>query len=140
MPYEYTYKSYISQKQESYLNILDKIVFMKLFLLTLVTSTLGHKATIWERDGNDQNIQGDYGQCIYVEGTSVGIQAPWGLQVQFYKDDACQKHWFLRAWGTVKFDKPYGYYSVMLAPHNEDNSNSTKAEQGTGGFSASNND
>jgi hypothetical protein len=109
---------------------------MKLFLLTLITSALSHKATIWERDGNDKNIQGDFGQCIYVKGTAVGIRAPRGVELQFYKGNACQKHWFLHAWGTVKFDKAYDYYSVKLAPHDDNKSSAMVAS--TGGFDITN--
>ncbi|KXN70365.1 hypothetical protein CONCODRAFT_7054 [Conidiobolus coronatus NRRL 28638] len=111
---------------------------MKLFLLTLITSTLCHKATIWERDGSEKNIQGDFGQCIYVKGTAVGIRVPRGVEVQFYKGNACQKNWFLHAWGTVKFDKAYDYYSVRLAPRGENNKNVMEAS--SGGFDVTNDD
>ncbi|KXN70364.1 hypothetical protein CONCODRAFT_7053 [Conidiobolus coronatus NRRL 28638] len=107
---------------------------MKLFLLTLIAPILCHKATLWENNGYDHDIQGDYGKCFNVNGNAIGIQAPWDLEVQFYKGNACQNQWYSRSWGTVKFDKACNYYSVKFAQRHDDNIHGGKGKGSVGRY------
>ncbi|KXN70366.1 hypothetical protein CONCODRAFT_70709 [Conidiobolus coronatus NRRL 28638] len=111
-----------------------KLIFVPL----LITSTLCYKATINESNGKNKAIQGDFGVCINEKGSGVGVQAPKGVEVQFYRGEACKKHWFLRAWGKISFDKEYEYYSVKLASNEGNNGGGDMVQGSDSGYVVTN--
>jgi hypothetical protein len=109
-----------------------------LFTALLLTSTLCYKATIKESSGKDKAIQGEFDKCIVQKGAAVASQAPKGVEVQLYKSEACQNKWFLRAWGTIEFDKAYDYSSVMLASSGENDSDADMVKVSDSGYVVTN--